>query len=101
MASLYFLGKYKDLIKTIQTKSTQTKSSQIVSAIHSLIYNLFLAQTLQPLTGKSESHIFNGLHRKDPKNPTMFHRPVYKFRRRILFHTSLNKKHIKHNKDFT
>ncbi|KAG5348176.1 DEAF1 factor, partial [Acromyrmex charruanus] len=42
----------------------------IVNATHSPTYNLacFLAQTLQPLTGKSESHItnstdFNGLHK--------------------------------------
>jgi len=49
----------------------------------------FLVQTLQPLTGKSESHIINSMdfiQRKDPKNPTMSQRSACKFRRRIFLH---------------
>jgi len=80
----------------------------IVSAIHSPTYNSsrFLTQTLQPLTGKSESHITNStdfikkdLFKKDSKNPTTSHKLACKFRRRIPFHTSSNKR--QHNKDFT
>ena len=63
---------------------------------HSLSH--FLVQTLQPLTGKFELHIINGLHTKDPKNPITFHRSACKFQCRISFHASPNERHIKHDK---
>ena len=38
---------------------------------------------------------------KDPKNSTTSDRLACKFRRRIPFHTSSNKRHIKHNNSLT